>query len=233
MNARCAPRRRGTIIFDMDGVLVDVSESYREAIRETVHFYTSEWITRELIQEYKNQGGWNNDWALSQKIILDRKGEEIPYDEVVRTFQTVFFGTPLREGLIQRERWIPHNGLLDSLKKNYRLCIFTGRLREEAAVTLNRFVPDLEWDMIVADDDVSDRKPAPEGLLRIKSTFDDEQYWYVGDTVDDALSAAGALVPFIGIAHRDSPWHPELSALLKAKGAIAVFDNVNELETIL
>jgi len=133
MNTRCAPRRRGTIIFDMDGVLVDVSESYREAIRETVHLYTGEWIEKELIQEYKNEGGWNNDWALSQRIILDRSGKDIPYDEVVRTFQTVFFGTPLREGLIMRERWIPRNGLLDGLKKNYRLCIFTGRLREEAA----------------------------------------------------------------------------------------------------
>ena len=59
------------IVFDMDGVLTEVSESYREAIVQTVLHFTGREITRDLIQEYKNQGGWNNDWALSQKIAAD------------------------------------------------------------------------------------------------------------------------------------------------------------------
>ena len=56
------------IVFDMDGVLAEVTESYREAIVQTVEHFTGQRITRDLIQEYKNRGGWNNDWALSQKI---------------------------------------------------------------------------------------------------------------------------------------------------------------------
>ncbi len=59
------------IVFDMDGVLTEVSESYREAIVQTVLHFTGQRITRDLIQDYKNQGGWNNDWALSQKIAAD------------------------------------------------------------------------------------------------------------------------------------------------------------------
>ncbi len=59
------------IVFDMDGVLTEVSESYREAIVQTVEHFTGKRITRDLIQQYKNQGGWNNDWALSQKIASD------------------------------------------------------------------------------------------------------------------------------------------------------------------
>ena len=54
------------IVFDMDGVLTEVSESYREAIVQTVEHFTGRRITRDLIQQYKNRGGWNNDWALSQ-----------------------------------------------------------------------------------------------------------------------------------------------------------------------
>ena len=42
------------IVFDMDGVLVEVSESYRETICRTVEHFTGKTITRELIQEYKN-----------------------------------------------------------------------------------------------------------------------------------------------------------------------------------
>ena len=79
------------IIFDMDGVLVDVRESYRETICVTVEHFTSKQISRELIQEYKHQGGWNNDWSLSQKIAADL-GTDVPYREVVEYFQKVFLG---------------------------------------------------------------------------------------------------------------------------------------------
>src|SRR5687768_17445264 len=102
------------IVFDMDGVLVDVSESYRETIRATVRHFTGEEITRELVQDYKNAGGWNNDWALTQKIVFDVSGLEIPYNEIVHEFQCIFIGEQ-NDGLILRERWLPESGLLDRL----------------------------------------------------------------------------------------------------------------------
>ena len=51
----------GVIVFDMDGVLVDVSQSYRETIRETVRHFGGPDVSHERIQDYKNSGGWNND----------------------------------------------------------------------------------------------------------------------------------------------------------------------------
>ena len=80
------------IIFDMDGVLVDVRESYRSAILITVEHFTDKQITKDLVQDYKNQGGWNNDWLLSQKIAADL-GTQLEYDVVVDYFQKVFFGS--------------------------------------------------------------------------------------------------------------------------------------------
>ncbi len=55
------------IIFDMDGVLVDVTDSYRAAIQCTVANFTGQQVTNETIQEYKNKGGFNDDWLLSQQ----------------------------------------------------------------------------------------------------------------------------------------------------------------------
>ncbi|MGC4056056.1 MAG: hypothetical protein QM757_45195 [Paludibaculum sp.] len=78
------------IVFDMDGVLVDVSESYRATIVETVKLFTGQTIARELIQDYKNQGGWNNDWDLSQKICADL-GSRVDHDTVVARFNEIFF----------------------------------------------------------------------------------------------------------------------------------------------
>ena len=62
----------------MDGVLVDVTESYRETIVQTVRRFTGSTITRDRIQDYKNSGGWNNDFALAQRIV-SRSGSGCPY----------------------------------------------------------------------------------------------------------------------------------------------------------
>lgn len=215
------------LVFDMDGVLVDVSDSYRETIRQTVAHFTGKTITKELIQDYKNRGGWNNDWALSQKIIADL-GLEVEYSVVVKRFQELFFG-----GLMQRERWIPQPGLLDRLSQRFGLAIFTGRERAEAQMTLDRFVPDLLFDQIVGDDDVPHSKPAPDGLLLMNSRHPGRKIVYVGDTIDDARCASAARVPFIGIAAKDNPKYEELVALLKTEKPIAILENVNELETVL
>ncbi len=224
--------KRGLIVFDMDGVLVDVSESYRETIRCTVRHFSGQEITKELIQDYKNAGGWNNDWALSQKILSDL-GTEVDYETVVEQFQRFFFGIDGEPGLMLRERWIAKDALFTRLQERYDLAIFTGRTPEEANITLRRFIPDLQWARLVGDGDVPNAKPAPDGLLLIASERPGTALWYVGDTVDDARSAKAAGVPFIGIAHKENPRYDELCALLHGEGAIAVLENINELETVL
>ncbi len=222
-----------TLIFDMDGVLVDVTDSYRATIVETVRHFTGIEVERKTIQDYKNQGGWNNDWALSQKLILDLGGEDIPYATVVDVFQQYFFGTDGREGLVMRERWIPGNGLMDSLANRFGLAIFTGRTLDEAQFTLRRFVPQLQWTAIAADDTVANSKPAPDGLLDIAAISGGSDLLYFGDTVDDARSAQLASVPFVGIAHAANPAHDELVRLLRQNGAIAVIENINQIEEVL
>src|SRR5919197_1446992 len=112
---------REVLVFDMDGVLVDVTDSYREAIRETVRCFTSHEVSHELIQDLKNAGGWNNDWALSHKIVCDL-GVEVEYDTVVAQFQAIFLGNG-NDGLIRREKWMPQPGLLERLSRRYQLAI--------------------------------------------------------------------------------------------------------------
>ena len=68
------------LIFDMDGVLIDVSKSYRETIRQTVLIYlrmclgfetwTRGLISKEEIALFKSAGGFNNDWDLTSSLLL-------------------------------------------------------------------------------------------------------------------------------------------------------------------
>lgn len=69
-----------SLIFDCDGVLVDVSDSFRTAIIKTTKWYiteiiglgeiSEEIITPEEISLFKNTGGFNNDWHLTYAVIL-------------------------------------------------------------------------------------------------------------------------------------------------------------------
>jgi HAD superfamily phosphatase len=219
------------IVFDMDGVLTEVSESYREAIVQTVRHFTGRQITRDLIQEYKNQGGWNNDWALSQKIAADL-GVNVEYGDVVTAFNQRFLGEN-GDGLIRRERWFPLEGLLDRLVSRYELAIFTGRSRYEADISLKRFAPGLRFDPIVCADDVVNGKPAPDGLHSIQRSRPGSKLIYVGDTVDDARSSSAAGVPFIGIAAASHSRRGDLVKLFEQEKAIAIIENINEIEGAL
>lgn len=68
------------LIFDMDGVLIDVSRSYRETIQRTVDIYLEtclgfergkgRLVTKEDIFLFKSAGGFNNDWDLTSGLLL-------------------------------------------------------------------------------------------------------------------------------------------------------------------
>ncbi|MCX7642981.1 MAG: HAD-IA family hydrolase [Armatimonadetes bacterium] len=67
------------LIFDIDGVLVDASESYRLAVCEAVKFFVQHelgWVvdapplTPDEVDMFKRAGGFNNDWDLTQAATL-------------------------------------------------------------------------------------------------------------------------------------------------------------------
>jgi len=71
--------RVDTLVFDVDGVLIDVCDSYREAICRTVQFYFKEilrfqgsqnLINSVEIEYFKMAGGFNNDWDLTSAVVL-------------------------------------------------------------------------------------------------------------------------------------------------------------------
>jgi HAD superfamily phosphatase len=218
------------LVFDMDGVLVDVSESYRETIARTVEHFTGRAVSREKIQEYKNQGGFNDDWKLSHHIVTGA-GVDVGFEEVKTYFQKLFLGNGA-DGLITRERWIARPGTLEKLNEQFRFALFTGRPAEEARMTLDRFAPELQFEPIVGMYDVDNHKPAPDGLLRILQDNCDCKVFYVGDTVDDARCARASNVPFIGIAAPSNPLYLDLVFLFQEENAYAIVDDINYLEEV-
>ena len=68
-------RQYDSVIFDMDGVLVDVTNSYRQAIKKTVETVLGDkygknvTITMSDVDAMKRIPGFNNDWDLSYALI--------------------------------------------------------------------------------------------------------------------------------------------------------------------
>ena len=218
------------LVFDMDGVLVDVTESYRETIARTVEHFAGVQVERGQIQDYKNQGGWNDDWKLSHHII-GRAGVDVEFETVKQYFQELFLGDGT-DGMILRERWVARAGMLERLTERFRLAVFTGRPKEDAALTLGRFAGGLVFDPVVGMYDVERQKPAPDGLFEVARLSGGAPAFYVGDTVDDARAARAAGVPFIGIAAPPNPRYIDLVFLFQAEGAHAIVDDINYLEEV-
>lgn len=219
------------LVFDMDGVLVEVMDSYREAIRETVKHFTGQEVAHDEIQDFKNAGGWNNDWLLSQRLISDR-GHSVDYADVVEYFNRVFLGEN-NDGLIRREKWMPKTGLLERLAERATLAIFTGRAKYEADATLRRHASHINFNPLITDESVANPKPAPDGLHIVQQHYPGKTIWYFGDTVDDARSAQSAGVPFVGVSMPHNPRHQEIGDLLRGFGAFTVISDINETDALV
>jgi HAD superfamily hydrolase (TIGR01548 family) len=65
------------VVLDVDGVLVDVADSYRRAIVESIETVYGRTIRKEDIQAFKDAGGFNNDWELTYAgaLFVLAKGE--------------------------------------------------------------------------------------------------------------------------------------------------------------
>jgi HAD superfamily hydrolase (TIGR01548 family) len=73
-----------TIVLDIDGVLVDVANSYRRAIVQTLERTYDESIDRTGVQSFKDAGGFNDDWELTHAaalyLLASREGYDAPLD---------------------------------------------------------------------------------------------------------------------------------------------------------
>ena len=219
-------------LFDMDGVLVDVSKSYLVAIQKTIEFFFNLPVRLQEIQEYKNRGGLNNDWDLTE-CILKEKGKEISKQNIIEVFQEFYLGKNF-DGLIVSERWLLARIVLEKLLLRYETGIVTGRPRMEAFYVLQRFDFTDNFPVVITMEDVppDKNKPDPYGIqLALKELSCDSAY-YFGDTVDDMVAAKKAGVTPVGIIAPGSNATMQREVLLN-HGAVQVLDNVNDVMEVL
>ncbi|MHC1604681.1 MAG: HAD family hydrolase [Candidatus Methanofastidiosia archaeon] len=216
------------VVFDMDGTLVDVSASYKEAIIETVEFFI-DGIDREKVRKevalLKDVPNFNNDWDASYYIIKKLRGETPDtnrgreWKSIRDVFQEIFLGEELYKeaygkkcsfchtpGFIKNERIAIKKSSLEKLS-HHKLGIVTSRPWFETQYTISTtcLKDFFSRDNVITLDDVEKEKPDPESLLLMKQKLGADKHYYIGDTIDDATAArkAGYISIVIGSDNGD------------------------------
>ena len=216
------------IIFDMDGVLVDVRGSFLRTTLDTVRYFTGQRVTMAQLFQWKNRSGFNDDWITSHAWIRELGGRQ-SFEVVKQKFQEIYWGENF-DGNVSRERWLLPPAVLRRLAKRAEVSVFTGRTYQELNHTLDKFkVRDL-FHRIATVEDVKKGKPDPEGLFQILKGRSPKTAVYIGDNVDDARAARSAGMPFLGILPKGGEARKQGKSQLLELGALHVLGNIKDIE---
>jgi HAD superfamily phosphatase len=220
------------LLFDMDGVLVDVSGSYRKAVQETAAFFTGKSINEGIIQEYKNRGGFNNDWDLTEHILREHR-HPAEKEKIIRVFQEKYYGRN-NSGLVRNEIWLMDKDILKKISRFYPCAIITGRPFPDAGFALKRFKTESYFRAVITMDHVPEdkQKPHPLGILMALEELGCRQGMYFGDNVDDMIAAKSAGMEAVGVVPPGAGREEHRKKLL-SHGAVKVLDSINRIQEVL
>jgi len=228
----------GLILFDIDGVIRSVENSYRLSLKKTVYKFTG-WEPSYIdIDNAKNEGIWNNDWDLSLELIkrfIKKENLNLkipPREKIVKCFEKFYFGgDPNKDskywsGYITNEELLVDKKFFDLIQGNGIIWGFVSGAESASAKFVLEKRLGLKSPPLISMGDAPD-KPNPKGIINLSKKLIGDKLGeskipiaYVGDTIADINTVINARkeIPsqkFISIGI--SPPHLHLKTLLKER----------------
>lgn len=215
------------LIFDVDGVLVDVRETYWRSGLQTIHSLTGKRPTWAEFYEWKRQPGNNDDWMMVSRWAT-ALGVPTTYEKAREAFQPFYWGRDGEPGNVAKEKLLVTPKLIEKWGRMRELNLFTGRTRQEFAYTFEKWPAARSFRTVITMDDAK-KKPNPEGLRLILAGRDPKAALYVGDNVDDALAAKAARVPFLAILSKKDMDYRQRAKRFRDLGALGLLERARDL----
>ena len=216
------------LIFDVDGVLVDVRETYWRSGLQTIRSLTGKNPTWAEFYEWKRQPGNNDDWKMVSRWAT-ALGVPTTYEQAREAFQPFYWGQDGKSGNVQKEKLLVTPKIIQKWGRHRELNLFTGRTRQEFAYTFEKW-PAARWFRTVITMDDAKKKPHPAGLRMILAGRDPKTALYVGDNVDDALAAKAARVPFLAILSNKNRDYRQRAKRFRVLGALGLLERARDLD---
>jgi HAD superfamily phosphatase len=219
------------LIFDVDGVLVDVRESYWRSGLQTVHKLTGKKPTWTEFLEWKRKPGNNDDWTMVSRWAT-ALGVPTTYEQARLAFQPFYWGRNGKPGNVAKEKLLITPKLIRRWAARRELNLFTGRTRQEFSYTFDKWPAARVFRTVITMDDAK-KKPDPEGLRIILAGRNPKTALYVGDNIDDALAAKGAHIPFLAVLSKKDLDYRERAKRFRHLGATGFLERARDLDRLL
>ncbi len=225
---KALPTQPKILIFDVDGVLVDVHGTYWRSALDTVRYITGKRVTYAELCNWKSKPGFNDDWSMVAAWVT-ALGRPLSYDEARVAFERFYWGGDGKPGNVRNEKILVSPRQIEKWAQRFELNLFTGRTRQEFSYTFERWPATKFFRTIITMDDAR-KKPHPDGVQIILGDRDPGTALYVGDNIDDALAARAASVPFLAILAREEHYYRERAARFRELGALALLPCATDLD---
>ena len=190
------------VFFDIDGVIIDTErDGHRVSFNMTFKEFgfTDEWSVpyyHELLQVAGGKERMKHHWKTRG---FSKPIAETEIDELIKAMhkrKTEIFvdlieslKLPLRPGV--------HRFMKEAMKSGLKIAVCTTSNERAAKAVTEKALPDIKFDLVLAGDVVSKKKPDPEiyNLALSKTGLKPDQAFVVEDSRNGVLAAKGANLP--------------------------------------
>jgi pyrophosphatase PpaX len=178
-----------TILFDLDGTLIDTNELIIQSFLHTLEKYYPSKYKREDVLAFIGPPLYDTFVAMDKERVQEmidtyRAFNHAKHDELVKEYETVY-------------------ETVETLhEKGFKLGIVTTKVRSTVLMGLKLTKLDRFFDCIVALDDVERAKPDPEPIFKALSILQSspQETIMVGDNYHDILAGKNAGTKTAGVA---------------------------------
>ena len=213
------------IIFDLDGVIYDITEAINKAVEDAIEKYNLNVNKDEIMQEIAHLIEEIQNYPVPQ-IILNSYNllKEVNALKGLKYFKkmriAIFLFNQFNKYREEAKIFEGIDEIISKLSKKVKLAILTNNKSTYAEEVLEKFNLTDYFETIIGFNEVTEVKPSPEGILKILDRWNlkPSETIFIGDMTTDIIAGKAANVKMIcvasGLAQKETLMEQEPDILL-------------------